>query len=289
MLMIWIVLVLVVVLLVAAGLIHVLSRNKAGLFSRVSSAAPGLDLWIAFFVVGPYVGAGVWLGQASGRVDSAWLMVLYTVVAAVLSQVIGLMVWTQLHELRFREHASKPRLVTQINKSVGRLRNHAAVWWTALAVPLFVLIRLAQYVVYPPLTWLVRLPRYEVRDWVSVSRYKMDGLVGHDLIWCLYCDWMTGVWSLGSEMLRNVESFWCPIRFSHPEKCENCKGDFPDVDGGWAAADATVQEVAQVHSEHYPGPGGVNAWFGHPIRLTREGEPIESAPEAGKDRGAESG
>ena len=40
----------------------------------------------------------------------------------------------------------------------------------------------------------------------------MKIVIGHALIWCLYCDWMTGVWSLGTEMLRNVESFWYPIR-----------------------------------------------------------------------------
>jgi len=105
-----------------------------------------------------------------------------------------------------------------------------------------------------------------------VSRHKFDGLVGHDLIWCLYCDWMTGVWSLGTEMLRNVESFWCPIRFRSDKKCENCTLDFPDLDNGWAPADGTMADAVKVHAEKYPGPDGVNAWFGHPTRLTIEGE-----------------
>ena len=35
---------------------------------------------------------------------------------------------------------------------------------------------------------------YKQAEWVNVSRTKFDGLVGHDLIWCLYCDWR---WSDG--------------------------------------------------------------------------------------------
>jgi hypothetical protein len=86
---------------------------------------------------------------------------------------------------------------------------------------------------------------------------------------------MTGVWSLGGEMLRNVESFWCPIRFDSSKKCENCKHDFPDVLNGWVAPDQTMAEVAARVEEKYP-PGGIdgkgtNPWFGHPARLTVEG------------------
>jgi hypothetical protein len=113
--------------------------------------------------------------------------------------------------------------------------------------------RLGQYLVYPPLTWLVRLPKYNTAEWVNVSRHKFEGLVGHDLIWCLYCDWMTGVWSLGTEMLRNVESFWCPIRFRSDKKCENCTLDFPDLDNGWAPADGTMADVVKAHARPVPG------------------------------------
>lgn len=276
-LMLWIVAGTVAGLLAGSVVLHVFSQNSESGFSRWSSRAMGLDCWIGFFCVGPYLAAGLAIGLApAGEGLSAWLAVLCTVVLAMLSQAIALLMWVQLHELRYRKHAKGPRLVTQINKSVGTFRNHAAVWWTALAVPLFVLVRLAEYLVYPPLTWLVHLPKYDARDWVSVSRHKFEGLVGHDLIWCLYCDWMTGVWSLGSEMLRNVESFWCPIRFSHAEKCENCTVDFPDVKGGWVPAHATMQDVADTHAQHYPGPDGVNAWFGHPVRLTHDGEPVET-------------
>ena len=121
-------------------------------------------------------------------------------------------------------------------------------------------------IVYPPLNWTVRLPPYRQGDWINVSRHKFDGLVGYDLIWCLYCDWMTGVWSLGSEMLRNVESFWCPIRFADPAKCANCRVDFPDIDGGWVAADGSLEAVSDLLKEEYG--GDANSWFGHPARLT---------------------
>jgi hypothetical protein len=142
-------------------------------------------------------------------------------------------------------------------------------------VPLFWLVRVAQYVVYPPITWLVRLPRYNEAEWVNVSRQKFRGLVGHDLIWCLYCDWMTGIWSLGSEMLRNVESFWCPIRFASDKKCANCAIDFPDVVKGWAPAEGTMADVAATLEEHYKRGDAANPWFGHPTRLIVEGKRIE--------------
>jgi hypothetical protein len=88
---------------------------------------------------------------------------------------------------------------------------------------------------------------------------------------------MTGVYSLGGEMLRNVESFWCPIRFYHGKKCENCRIDFPDIDQGWVPADATMREVVQLMEQKYTAPGP-RAWFGHPDRiavpLTVNGEPV---------------
>jgi hypothetical protein len=99
---------------------------------------------------------------------------------------------------------------------------------------------------------------------VNVTRQKFDGLVGHDRIWCLYCDWMTGVWSLGGEMLRNVETFWCPIRFLDAKKCENCKVDYPDIDNGWTDAKGNIADAVQTLVDHYeaePRPPK-NAWFG---------------------------
>ena len=83
------------------------------------------------------------------------------------------------------------------------------------------------------------------------------------------------VWSLGTKMLRNVESFWCPIRFDSTKKCDNCAIDFPDINGGWVAADKAMADVVAVIESKYPRDSTTNAWFGHPVRITREGEAID--------------
>ncbi len=264
-------------LLLAAALLHLIP--KLGTPGRALAdrliRAPGLDLVITWFTALPMIVCPI---VAANLIDMplAWLAGLGVGVAA---QVLTVMLWTVAHELAHPAARKGPRIVHQLNRTVGRWRNHTAVWITALAVPLFFVVRVVEYVVYPPLTWLIRLPKYNSGDWVNVSRQKFEGLVGHDLIWCLYCDWMTGVWSLGSEMLRNVESFWCPIRFRHDKKCANCAVDFPDVNAGWAPAEGTMQDVVDTLAGKYPGPNNDNQWFNHPARLTHNGKPID-APSA---------
>lgn len=260
--------------LVGAAMLHLIPRlgppGKA--LAAWLCRAPGLDVMITYFTVAPmFAGAYFGVRLLSGTPEepaSPWLAALLGFLAAVLGQIAAVCVWTVLHELANRKHLKGPRIVHTLNRKVGRVRNHAAVWWTALAVPLFWFVRLAEYIVYPPLTWLIRLPKYNTADWVNVSRQKFDGLVGHDLIWCLYCDWMTGVWSLGGEMLRNVETFWCPIRFDSSKKCDNCQHDFPDVAERWTPSNSNMAEVVRRLDENYPGPNGDNSWWGHPARLT---------------------
>jgi hypothetical protein len=251
-------------LLSSAGVLHLLPRlgAKGRELSAALCRAPILDLVVTYFTIAPPVVGALVLGWSG-------------CLAGVLGQVGSVLAWTLLHELAHPEARRRPRIVHALNRAVGRTRNHAAVWWTAWAVPIFWLVRLGEYVIYPPLTWLVGLPKYRDAEWVNVSRHKFRGLVGHDLIWCLYCDWMTGVWSLGSEMLRNVESFWCPIRFDNTKKCENCRVDFPDLDRGWVPADGDIADAAALIESRYP-PGGIdgrgtNPWFGHPARLTING------------------
>ncbi len=149
----------------------------------------------------------------------------------------------------------------------------------ALLLGLAQVVRLTALVLYPVLVRTAKFPPYQQRDWVNVTRHKFSGLVGHDRIWCLYCDWMTGVWSMGGEMLRNVESFWCPIRFRSDLKCANCRHDFPDIDDGWVDANSTIVEASKKLEEMYvtePRPP-TNAWFGHPVRMTVKGKPIDGA------------
>ncbi len=270
--------------LALAGALHLIARLGATgrAICDVLARAPALDVVVFAFTHGPWVAAGVvWAGRW-GRVDGApaWsTSLLAYLLIAILGQCAAMFLWSWGHELArrgLRPGPRPPRIVSTLNRRVGWFRNHVAVWITALAVPVFTLVRVAEYVVYPPLHWLIRLPKYKHGDWVNVSRQKFEGLVGYDLIWCLYCDWMTGVWSLGSEMLRNVESFWCPIRFGSPEKCANCAIDFPDVAGDWVRPDGTMQEVTQLLERKYPGPKGDNAWFGHPVRLTVKGNAAET-------------
>jgi hypothetical protein len=250
-------------LLAGAGFFHLLprlgppGRRLANAFTR----APLLDLPITYFTVAPIIVGPIvagWAGLAGG----------------IVGQVAALIIWTLLHEAAHPQARKGPRILRVINSRVGTLRNYAAVYLTATVVPVFWIVRVAQVLVYPGLTLLVRLPPYRHGDWVSISRHKFQGLVGHDRVWCLYCDWMTGVWSLGSEMLRNVESFWCPIRFSSEAKCANCRVDFPDIDGGWVPAHATIAEVAQTLERHYRPGDKYHPWFGHPARLTIERKPL---------------
>ena len=248
-------------LLAMAAVLHLIPHLGAP-GRRLSDAicrAPILDLMITYDTAAP-------LGV--GPVLAGWV----GLGAAVTGQVGAVLIWTVVHELAHPAARRGPRIVRTMNRTVGTFRNHAAVWATAAVVPLFWLVRLAQWTIYPLLIWLVRFPRYDQAEWVNVSRHKFTGLVGHDLIWCLYCDWMTGIWALGSEMLRNVESFWCPIRFDSAKKCENCRIDFPDLEGGWVRADASMGDVVAALERHYKPGDRVNSWFGHPARLTVEGE-----------------
>jgi len=65
-----------------------------------------------------------------------------------------------------------------------------------------------------------------------------------------------------------------PIRFDSSKKCANCQTDFPDLETRWIPADGTMAEVVEVLESHYK-PTGTNTWFGHPARLTIEGEAVE--------------
>src|SRR5215203_2500614 len=239
--------------LLGAGILHLIPRLGAAgkSLSAALCRAPGLDLVITYFTVAPLF---------VGPIVAGW----WGFVGAVVGQVAGMLIWQTGHELANRQHVRGPRIVKVLNRIVGPWRNYTAVWITAIVTPVFWVVRLSQVALYPFLVRLVNFPAYNQGEWVNVSRQKFCGLVGHDLIWCLYCDWMTGVWSLGSEMLRNVESFWCPIRFDSAKKCANCSVDFPDVANGWVPADGTMADVTDVLEKMYGQGQSPRAWFGHP-------------------------
>ncbi len=250
-----------VALLFGAAILHLIPKFGPGgkVFSAVLCRAPMLDLLITYFTIVPLI-----YGPIHGR----WQGLL----GAIVGQVLTVIIWEKIHEAFHPSARKGPRIVKFNNQLVGIFRNYAACWLTALVTPLFFLIRIATIFIWPPIRMLVRFPKYNDADWINVSRHKFSGLVGHDLIWCLYCDWMTGVWSLATEMLRNVESFWCPIRFDSEKKCVNCTTDFPDIDHGWTPATGNMADVTATLEHHYPPHQNPNAWFGHPVRLTIRGE-----------------
>lgn len=258
--------------LLLTGLLHAAPKLGAPgrAFSNAAAKAPLLDFIVAFFT---------WIPWVVALAVAGWQSFL----GVIAGQILGLAVWIIIHETAHLEARRGPRIVTFINRAVGRWRNHAALWVTVMSLPVFWIIRFAEIFTYPFLVWLLRFPRYRHSDWVNVSRHKFKGLIGHDLIWCLYCDWMTGVYALGAEMLRNVESFWCPIRFSDNAKCENCRIDFPDIDGGWVHPSKDMKAVVETLAHHYG--TGRREWFGHPARLTINGNPVETGPDCGTSSG----
>lgn len=237
-------------LLLTVG-IRMIDRGRR--ISDALSRAPMLDIVVSLLT---------WVPWVAGMAVAGWA----GLAMAIAGQAIVLTLWVLGHEASYPRARRGPRIVKVFNRIVGRAPNHLALWVSLLALPVFWMLRVSEILIYPPLRWLLGFPKYRQGEWVNVSRHKFNGLVGHDLIWCLYCDWMTGIYSLGGEMLRNVESFWCPIRFYDGKKCENCRVDFPDIDNGWVPPDGTMDQVESLLDEKYG--SGRREWFGHPMRLT---------------------
>lgn len=234
----------------------------AVVFTRVAYAicpkitrAPLLDLFISLFT---------WMPWVAGYLHLGW----WGIPASLLAQFLALHAFCLAD--RMIRGKKGPTLTDAQNRLLGPVRNQIALLATTPAVPLFVLTRLIETFVYPIVAKLAKLPRYRLGDWVNLSRHKYDGLIGYDLVWCWYCDWMTGLWSLGTEMLRNIESFWCPIRFRDDAKNRNAMIDFPDI-AKWAPADGTMEDAVRAFEKHYDGKR-VNSWWGHPDRKEEDAE-----------------
>lgn len=232
----------------------------AGIFTRLAYAvtdkiaqAPALDFFISLFT---------WMPWVAGALLGGWL----GVAAAVVAQLLFLHAFCLVHRLL---RGRKGRTLTDAQGRVlGPIRNQLCLLVQTPAIIAFVGIRATELLLYPAIAALGRLPTYKQSEWVNLSRHKYDGLIGYDLLWCWYCDWMTGLWCLGSEMLRNIESFWCPIRFQSDIKNRNAAIDFPDVEK-WAPADGTMEDAVQAFEKHYDGKAA-NSWWGHADRKKPE-------------------
>lgn len=218
--------------------------------------APWLDVVMSIFT---------WIPWVFGIMAGGWLGLL----AVLLGQLLLLEAFMFLHQKASGYRG--PTLMETQNRIGGFWGNQGGLLLTIPALPLFLVLRAGEYILYPPLVWSLNFPRLKHSEWVTVSRQKFENLVGPDLVWCLYCDWMTGLYSLGAEMLRNIESFWCPIKFYDGKKCENCRIDFPDIDQ-WVDADGTIEEVTALIEEKYPrGKDAPRGWFGSKERQEKCG------------------
>ena len=157
----------------------ILSRAAFAISERITRA-PLLDLFISLFTWAPWV-AGYVLGGGPG------------VLASLVAQFLALHTFCLTDRL---VRGKKGRTLTDAqNKVLGAARNQVALIATTPAVPLFALVRVIEILVYPVVARLAKLPNYKQGDWVNLSRHKYDGLIGYDLLWCWYCDWMTGLWA----------------------------------------------------------------------------------------------
>jgi hypothetical protein len=243
-----------VIIFCALIIAAILTRLAYAITEKVAQA-PVLDFFVSLFT---------WIPWVAGARMHGWQGLL----SAILAQILFLHAFCLVDRaLRGRKSGSRTLTDAQAHL-LGPIRNQLALLMTTPAVAAFALVRLVEILTYPTVAWLAKLPRYNSSEWINLSRHKYDGLIGYDLVWCWYCDWMTGVWALGSEMLRNIESFWCPIQFRSPVKNSNTSTDFPDVKK-WAPADGTMEDAVRAFEEHYDGKRP-NSWWGHPDRNKTE-------------------
>lgn len=239
-------------LLAGGGFVLLLLLYRQGVETFLES--PGLDVVVAYFTWGPWL-VFWWIHGWPG------------LIACALAQVLSLLCLSGIHTFMSKRQRKPGALRKTLGEVLGTGRVVTGFLITLLAIPVFLFLRLGQVTVYPLLSLCLGFPRYRSSDWIRLSRHKFDGLVGLDLAWCLYCEWAAGVYALGGEMVRNNESFWCPIRFASDKHCENCRVDFPDIDRWISQKTGRLEDVSQLLSHQYQkGSDRPRSWYGHPDR-----------------------
>ncbi len=224
------------------------------------SRQPWVDILVGWFTVAPW--AMTWL--IAGGAGLA---------GSVGGQLLVLGVWCVLHT---QAHSGKSKGVTLHKTLAGRLgavRTYAALWFSLIALPLLISMRVMQIVIWPVFRRLMKLPREQQRVYFSFSRHKARGISGMDMVWGLYAEWAVGVWSLSGQIMRHAASLWCPMRFADDAKNTACVTDFPDI-GRWGepgSMESAARVIEQMHS------GASAAWFGHPSRAAAADRPEQKA------------
>jgi hypothetical protein len=256
-----------------AGLIIMVGAAFALRRSDWMAKPPGIDLVVIMLTVVP--GVYVWIKGV--QIHQHWAGGFAGFAVASVCQFIALELFHLFHTWHAtRKGVANLRINHTIGSRFGHWRNRLGLWVTVPSVPFFLVNRMGHFTGYIPLMVVLDFPRFNHADYISVSRQKIENLIGADLVWCLYCDWMTGGWSLTTAMLNEVESFWCPLTFVDREKCEKCSHFFRmDL---WAPSNATPEQMREALNKTQAARGSLGCLSSpvHPrtVQPSRIAEPV---------------
>lgn len=221
---------------------------------------PAIDWIVILYTAAPWI-AG-W--TAGARIHGHWIGGIPGLATVVASQILSLELFDFLHlRLAARRGIKSLEINSTIERRFGKWNNRICLWLTIPSIPFFLMNRFGfrGYFIFEK---LLGFSHFEDSDYITVSRQKIKNLVGADLVWCLYCDWMTGGWTLTTEILNEVESYWCPLQFADQGKCEKCAQFFRT--GHWASPGCTAEEISHVAGRTGGGKmtSGESAGLGRP-------------------------
>lgn len=201
---------------------------------------PAVDCVVILYTAAPWIAGGF----AGAQIHQHWLGGVGGVAAVTVAQILALEIFDWVHcRIAARQGIQDLQINRSIERRFGKLKNRTCLWLTVPSIPFFLYNRLG-FLGYFLFEWMLGFSHFKSSDYITVSRQKIQNLVGADLVWCLYCDWMTGGWTLTSEILNEVESFWCPLKFSDATKCAKCANYFSI--GHWTPPQTTAAEIGKI-------------------------------------------